>query len=110
MSKEFLYEATVDGVGISIYVTKNNDIMIEASDENCISPQEIEYAVNANGFNCCFNTKDKREFANACHFNNILITKREINDESNNEAVCGFYLSELRKSKSKLAKLLKVEE
>ena len=30
MSKEFLYEATVYGVGISIYVTKNNDIMIEA--------------------------------------------------------------------------------
>ena len=62
MPKEFLYEATVNGVGISIYVTKNNDIMIEASDENCISPQEIEYATYANGFNCCFNSSDKREF------------------------------------------------
>lgn len=110
MSKEFLYEATVNGVGVSIYVTKNNDIMIEASDENHISPQEIKHAVNANGFNCCFQTRNKRDFAKYCHFNNILITKREINDDSNNEAVCGFYLSELRKSKSKLAKLLKVEE
>ena len=71
---------------------------------------DILAATHAKGFNCCFDTSSKRAYAELCHFNNILITKREINDESNNEAVCGFYLSELRKSKSKLAKLLRVEE
>ena len=110
MSKEFLYEATVHGVGISFLVTKHNEIMVEMSDNNCITPSEIEQVVNAKGLNPYFNALHKYDFAKRCHFNNILITKCEINDESNNEAVCGFYLSELRKSKSKLAKLLGVEE
>ena len=71
---------------------------------------DILAATRAKGFNYCFDTSSKKAYAESCHFNNILISKREINDESNNEAVCGFYLSELRKSKSKLAKLLRVEE
>lgn len=106
MEKEFYFEATVNGYGVSLYTTKRNEIMVEESEDNSISEKEIEEAVRASGFNCCFQTRNKREFAESCHFNNILISKREINDDTNNGVVEEFYLSELRKSPAKLRKFL----
>lgn len=108
MKKEFYFEATVNGYGVSLYVTKRNEIMIEETDENFISTREIEEAVWASGFNTCLKTRNKREFAESCHFNNILISKREINDETNNEIIEEYYLSELRKSPAKLRKFLAI--
>ena len=107
MSKEILFEATVNGETISLGVTSNNYIMIETSDEGYIDRSTIEYAAHANGFNCCFNTSSKRDFAKSCHFNNILITKKEYDEEEDSwEVVAEFYLSELRKSPAKLRKFL----
>lgn len=51
MSKEFLYEATVYGVRISFLVTKHNEIMVEMSDNNCVTPSKIEQAINAKDLN-----------------------------------------------------------
>ena len=110
MSKEILFEATVNGETISLGVTSNNDIMIETSDDGYIDRSTIEYAAHANGFNCCFNTSSKREFAKSCHFNNILISKKEYDEEDDSwEVVAEFYLSELRKSPAKLKKFLEGE-
>lgn len=107
MSKEILFEATVNGETIYLMVTKKNDIMIEASDDGYISRNDIYDAANANGFNCCFNISSKREFAESCHFNNILISKKEYDEEEGSwEVVAEFYLSELRKSPAKLRKFL----
>lgn len=112
MTKEIFYEATVNGETISLSVTSNNDIMIEASDDGHIDRATIEYAAHANGFNCCFQTRNKREFAESCHFNNILISKKEY-DEKDGSCSCNvvaeFYLSELRKSPAKLRKFLEEE-
>ena len=77
MSKEILFEATVNGETIILGVTSNNDIMIETSDDGYIDRSTIEYAAHANGFNCCFNTRSKRAFTESCHFNNIIISKKE---------------------------------
>lgn len=88
-----MFEATVNGEPISLMVTRKKDIMIEASDDGYISRDDIDAAAHAKGFNCCFNTSSKREFAESCHFNNILIT----NDKGEK-----YYLSELRKSPAKL--------
>ena len=110
MSKEVLFEATVNGETISLVVTCNNDIMIEASDDGYIDRSTIEYAAHANGFNCCFNTSSKREFAKSCHFNNILISKKEYDEKDGSwNVVAEFYLSELRKSPAKLRKFLEGE-
>lgn len=107
MLKEIFYEATVNGETIDLCVTCNNDIMIEASDDGYIDRATIEYAAHANGFNCCFNTSSKRAFAESCHFNNILISKKEYDEEEDSlEVVAEFYLSELRKSPAKLRKFL----
>ena len=107
MSKEILFEATVNGGTISLFVTSNNDIMIESSDDGDIDRSTIEYATHANGFNCCFNTSSKREFAKSCHFNNILISRKEYDEEEDSwEVVAEFYLSDLRKSQAKLRKFL----
>lgn len=55
----------------------------------------------------CFDTSSKRAFAESCHFNNILISKKEYDDEEDSwEVVSEFYLSELRKSPAKLRKFL----
>lgn len=110
MSKEILFEATVNGETISLGVTSNNDIMIEASDDGDIDRATIEYAAHANGFNFCFNTSSKREFAKSCHFNNILISKKEYDEKDGSwNVVSEFYLSELRKSPAKLRKFLEEE-
>ena len=110
MSKEILFEATVNGETIDLSVTCNNDIMIEESDDGYIDRADIEYAAHANGFNCCFNTSSKREFAKSCHFNNILISKKEYDEEDGSwNVVAEFYLSELRKSPAKLRKFLEGE-
>ena len=107
MSKEILFEATVNGETIILDVTSNNDIMIETSDDGYIDRATIEYAAHANGFNCCFQTRNKREFAKYCHFNNILISKKEYDEEEDSwNVVAEFYLSELRKSPAKLRKFL----
>lgn len=107
MSKEILFEATVNGETIDLGVTRKNDIMIEASDDGYIDRATIEYAAHANGFNCCFNTSSKRAFAESCHFNNILISKRFYDDETDDSGVIAeFYLSELRKSPAKLKRFL----
>lgn len=107
MSKEIFFEATVNGETIDLGVTRKNDIMIEASDDGYIDRATIEYAAHANGFNCCFNTRSKRAFAESCHFNNILISKRFYDDETDDSGVIAeFYLSELRKSPAKLRKFL----
>ena len=107
MSKEILFEATVNGETIDLGVTSNNDIMIETSDDGYIDRATIEYAAQAKGFNCCFNTNSKREFAKSCHFNNILIRKKEYDEEEDSwNVVAEFYLSELRKSPAKLRKFL----
>lgn len=110
MSKEILFEATVNGETISLGVTSNNDIMIEASDDGDIDRATIEYAAHANGFNFCFNTSSKREFAKSCHFNNILISKKEYDEKDGSwNVVSEFYLSELRKSPAKLKRFLEGE-
>lgn len=110
MSKEIFYEATVNGKTIDLGVTRKNDIMIEASDDGYIGRSTIEYAAHAKGFNCCFGTSSKREFAKSCHFNSILISKKEYDDEEDSwEVVAEFYLSELRKSPAKLRKFLEEE-
>ena len=107
MSKEILFEATVNGETIILGVTSNNDIMIETSDDGYIDRATIEYATHANGFNCCFQTRNKREFAESGHFNNILISKKEYDEEEDSwNVVAEFYLSELRKSPAKLRKFL----
>lgn len=109
--RNIFYEVIGVGEGISLYITKNNDIMVEATNENYISPQEIEDAAHAKGFNCCFQTKNKREFAESCHFNNILISKRFYDDETDDSGVIAeFYLSELRKSPAKLKRFLTVDD
>lgn len=105
--KNIYFEATVNGETIDLGVTRKNDIMIEASDDGYIDRSTIEYAAHANGFNCCFNTSSKRAFAESCHFNNILISKRFYDDETDDSGVIAeFYLSELRKSPAKLRKFL----
>lgn len=105
--KNIYFEATVNGETIDLGVTRKNDIMIEASDDGYIDRSTIEYAAHANGFNCCFQTRNKREFAESCHFNNILISKRFYDDETDDSGVIAeFYLSELRKSPAKLKKFL----
>ena len=107
MTKEIYFEATVNGETIYLVVTRNNDIMIEASDEGYIDRETIEYAAHANGFNCCFQTRNKREFAESCHFNNILIRRKEYDEEDDSwKVVAEFYLSELRKSPGKLRRFL----
>lgn len=78
MSKEILFEAIVNGETICLGVTRKNDIMIEASDDGYISRDDIDAAAHAKGFNCCFDTSSKRAFAESCHFNNILISKKRI--------------------------------
>lgn len=105
---EIYFEATVDGCGVSLYTTRRNEIMVEETEENYLSAIEIEEAVGASGFNTCFQTPSKREFAKSCHFNNILISKREVNDDTNNGVVEEYYLSELRKSPAKLRKFLSI--
>ena len=98
-----MFEATVNGETIDLAVTCNNDIMIEASDDGYIDSTTIEYATHANGFN----TNSKRDFAKSCHFNNILISKKEYDEEDGSwNVVAEFYLSELRKSPAKLRKFL----
>ena len=110
MSKEILFESTVNGETIDLGVTSNNDIMIEESDDGYIDRATIEYATHANGFNCCFNTSSKREFAKSCHFNNILISKKEYDEKDGSwNVVAEFYLSELRKSPAKLKRFLEGE-
>ena len=110
MSKEILFEATVNGETIDLGVTSNNDIMIEASDDGDIDCSTIEYATHANGFNCCFQTRNKREFAESCHFNNILISRKEYDEEEDSwNVVAEFYLSDLRKSPAKLKRFLEGE-
>lgn len=105
--KNFYFEATVNGETVDLGVTRKNDIMIEASDDGYIDRATIEYAAHAKGFNCCFNTSSKRAFAESCHFNNILISKRFYDDETDDSGVIvEFYLSELRKSPAKLKKFL----
>lgn len=105
--KNIYFEATVNGETIDLGVTRKNDIMIEASDDGCVDRSTIEYAAHAKGFNCCFNTSSKRAFAESCHFNNILISKRFYDDETDDSSVIAeFYLSELRKSPAKLKKFL----
>ena len=107
MSKEILFEATVNGETIILGVTSNNDIMIETSDDGYIDRATIEYAAQAKGFNCCFNTSSKRDFAKFCHFNHLLISKKEYAEEEDSwNVVAEFYLSELRKSPAKLRKFL----
>ena len=102
-----MFEATVNGETIDLGVTCNNDIMIEVSDDGYIDRATIEYAAHANGFNCCFNTNSKRDFAKSCHFNNILISKKEYDEKDGSwNVVAEFYLSELRKSPVKLRKFL----
>lgn len=41
MSKEILFEATVNGETIDLGVTRKNDIMIEASDDGYISRDDM---------------------------------------------------------------------
>ena len=103
---DLYFESTVNGEPISIYVTKKNDIMIEADDCGCIDPETIREAVNARGFNTCFSTSEKRNFAKSCHFNNIYISKNSINDDGDCEKIFEYTLADLRKSKRKLAELL----
>lgn len=105
--KNIYFEATVNGEPISLMVTRKKDIMIEASDDGYISRDDIDAATHAKGFNCCFNTSSKRDFAESCHFNNILISKKEYDEEDDScEVVAEFYLSELRKSPAKLRRFL----
>ena len=105
-----MFESTVNGETIDLGVTQKNDIMIEASDDGYIDRATIEYAAHANGFNCCFNTSSKRDFAKSCHFNNILISKKEYDEKDGSwNVVAEFYLSELRKSPVKLRKFLEEE-
>ena len=105
-----MFEATVNGETIDLGVTCNNDIMIEESDDGYIDRATIEYAAQAKGFNCCFQTRNKREFAKCCHFNNILISKKEYDEKDGSwNVVAEFYLSELRKSPAKLRKFLEEE-
>lgn len=109
--KKIFFEATVNGETVDLGVTRNNDIMIETSEDGYIDSITIEYAAHANGFNCCFQTRNKREFAESCHFNNILISKRFYDDETDDSGVIAeFYLSELRKSPAKLKKFLAEED
>ena len=101
-----MFESSVNGETIDLAVTCNNDIMIEASDDGYIDSTTIEYAAHANGFN----TGSKRDFAKSCHFNNILISKKEYDEEDGSwNVVAEFYLSELRKSPVKLRKFLEEE-
>ena len=101
-----MFEASVNGETIYLVVTRNNDIMIEASDDGYIDRATIGYAAHANGFN----TSSKRAFAESCHFNNILISKKEYDEEDGSwNVVAEFYLSELRKSPAKLRKFLEEE-
>ena len=104
-----MFEATVNGETIDLCVTCNNDIMIEASDDGYIDSTTIEYAAHANGFNCCFQTRNKREFTKFL-FENILISKKEYDEKDGSwNVVAEFYLSELRKSPAKLRKFLEEE-
>ena len=81
--------------------------MVEACHDDCsISKGDVLDAVGAKGFNICFQTTNKRKFAENCNFENILISKREINDDSNNEVICEYYLAELRADEDKLKELL----
>lgn len=108
MTKEILFEATIHGETIDIYVTRKKDIMIEASEDGYIDCATIEEAAHAKGFNSCFDNSSKRSYAKSCHFNNILITKKEYDedDDSWKDIEC-FFLSSLRKSPAKLKRFLK---
>lgn len=103
---EYYFEATVNEEPVSIYVTRRNEIMVEQSEDGAITSDEIIEAVKADGFNCCFQTASKKEFAEGCNFDNIYIAKREIKDSSNNEVICEYSLATLRKNADNLAELL----
>lgn len=104
--RDCYFELTVDGSPVYAGVTKKNEIMIESSEDGTITSDEVRDLVGANGFNTCFSTPHKREFAEGCHFNNLLVSKREINDNTNNEVISEYFLSELRKSKKLLEEFL----
>ena len=97
------------GVGVYLHVTCKNQIMPEESDDDNILADNVRDVVDANGFNCCFDTRSKREFAESCHFNNILISKYEKTESGDFEFIKSYYISELRKSRKKLEELLKNE-
>ena len=101
--------ATLNGLGVYLHVTRKNEIMPEAVDDDIVTATDVRDAVGANGFNCCFNSSYQREFAESCHFNNILISKYEENESGDYELIDCYYLSELRKSRKKLEELLKNE-
>lgn len=104
--------ATLDcpqGVGVYLHVTRKDEIMPEIIDDNDISADNVRDVVGANGFNCCFDTRSKRKFAESCHFNNILISKYELNESGDFEFIKSYYVSELRKSRKKLEELLRNE-
>lgn len=97
------------GVSVYLHVTCKNQIMPEESDDDRITSDNVRDVVRANAFNCNFNTRSKREFAESCHFNNILICKYEKTESGDFEIIKSYYISELRKSRKKLEELLKNE-
>lgn len=97
------------GIGLYLPVTCKNQIMPEESDDDTITADNVRDVVHANSFNCSFSTRGKREFAESCHFNNILISKYEENESGNYKLVDYYFVSELRKSRKKLEELLKNE-
>lgn len=97
------------GTGLYLPVSCKNEIMPEESDDISITADNVRDVVHANGFNCNFNTRSKREFAESCHFNNILICKYEENESGDYKIVDCYFVSELRKSRKKLEEILKNE-
>ena len=98
-----------NGTGLYLPITCKNQIMPEESDDDRITSDNVRNVVRANGFNRCFDTCKKREFAESCHFNNILICKYEKNRIGDFEIIKSYYISELRKSRKKLEEILKNE-
>ena len=94
------------GIALYLPVTCKNQIMPEESDDDIITSDNVRDVVYANGFNRCFNTRSKREFAELCHFNNILISKYEKTESGDFEIIKSYYISELRKSRKKLEEIL----
>lgn len=95
------------GIGLYLPVTCKNQIMPEKSDDDTITADNVRDVVHANSFNCSFSTRGKREFAESCHFNNILISKYEKSESGDFEFVKSYYISELRKSRKKLEEILR---
>lgn len=111
---KYYFSTESQGLPCSLYVTRKGEIMpelCERDEGNEISPETVRELRTAKGWNSCFNDNSKREYARHCSYNNTVVQKHEINDDSNNEIVAEYSVAELRKmGATRLEEFLREED